>query len=77
MAEGSDMRVVALRAPGVWTQDTYGMIALERAKRREFEWDPPCLTYADANTGEGTTRIPLRFTLSPSGGTGWWASIAL
>ena len=40
VAEGSDMRVVALRPPGVWTQDTYGMIALERAKRREFEWDP-------------------------------------
>jgi nucleoside-diphosphate-sugar epimerase len=40
VAEGSDMRIVALRPPGVWTQDTYGMIALERAKRREFEWHP-------------------------------------
>ena len=40
VAEGGDMRIVALRPPGVWTQDTYGMIAVARAKRRECEWDP-------------------------------------
>jgi nucleoside-diphosphate-sugar epimerase len=40
VAESSDMRIVALRPPGVWTKDTYGMIVSERTKRREFEWSP-------------------------------------
>lgn len=40
VAESRDIRIVVLRPPGVWTKDTYGMITLERAKRREFEWDP-------------------------------------
>ena len=34
------LSVVCLRPPGVWSEGTYGWIQAQRAKRREFEWDP-------------------------------------
>jgi nucleoside-diphosphate-sugar epimerase len=36
----SDVSVVCLRPPGVWTEETYDWIQSERAKRTEFEWNP-------------------------------------
>ena len=36
----TDVSVVCLRPPGVWTEETYAWIQSERAKRAEFEWDP-------------------------------------
>ena len=36
----TDVSVVCLRPPGVWTDQTYAWIQSERAKRAEFEWDP-------------------------------------
>ncbi len=40
-ASGSmGLSVVCLRPPGVWDRDTYEWVQSERAKRREFEWDP-------------------------------------
>jgi nucleoside-diphosphate-sugar epimerase len=39
-SESSDVSVVCLRPPGVWTDETYAWIQSERAKRAEFEWDP-------------------------------------
>ncbi|MGE5176877.1 MAG: NAD-dependent epimerase/dehydratase family protein [Hyphomicrobiales bacterium] len=32
--------VVCLRPPGVWSEETYGWIQAQRARRTEFEWDP-------------------------------------
>lgn len=40
VSAATGMSVVALRPPGVWTPDTYGMILAARANRPEFEWDP-------------------------------------
>ncbi len=39
-SEQYGLSVVCLRPPGVWTRETYAMVESERAKRREFEWDP-------------------------------------
>ena len=39
-SESSDVSVVCLRPPGVWTDETYAWIQSERAKRAEFEWTP-------------------------------------
>jgi nucleoside-diphosphate-sugar epimerase len=36
----TDVSVICLRPPGVWTEETYAWIQSERAKRAEFEWDP-------------------------------------
>ena len=36
----TDVSVVCLRPPGVWTDETYTLIQSERAKRAAFEWDP-------------------------------------
>ncbi len=35
----TDVSVVCLRPPGVWTQETYALIQSGRAKRAEFEWE--------------------------------------
>jgi UDP-glucose 4-epimerase len=39
-AASSNVSVVCLRPPGVWTEKTYTWIQSERAKRAAFEWDP-------------------------------------
>jgi len=36
----TDVSIVCLRLPGVWTEQTYAWIQSERAKRAEFEWNP-------------------------------------
>ena len=40
VANSTNVSVVCLRPPGVWTEKTYTWIQSERAKRSEFEWDP-------------------------------------
>jgi UDP-glucose 4-epimerase len=39
-AASTDVSVVCLRPPGVWTEATYARIQSARAMRTEFEWDP-------------------------------------
>lgn len=39
-AAATDVSVICLRPPGVWTEETYAWIRSARAKRTEFEWDP-------------------------------------
>ncbi|MBW2281945.1 MAG: NAD(P)-dependent oxidoreductase [Deltaproteobacteria bacterium] len=36
----SELSIVCLRPPGVWTGPTYEWVEAERHKRTEFEWDP-------------------------------------
>lgn len=36
----TNVSIVCLRPPGVWTEQTYAWIQSERTNRAEFEWDP-------------------------------------
>jgi len=39
-SESSEVSVICLRPPGVWTDETYAWIQSKRAKRAELEWEP-------------------------------------